>query len=162
MPWYKLISRKQKFFALFVVLSVTAGGGYLSWHDKIDVLGISYFWFTNSLLLLGFAITTLSFFTGNFMKSLDAAAFKRMTEKSRSYVAMSLNFKLLIYFLYANTIIGFLLVIYPHNLWSLIFQKIISILLLLDISILWILLWYAISRFVRLVLAMGKKQGNRN
>jgi hypothetical protein len=140
----RITSTKQLKRSAFWLLLSAFVGYYALKNQLIDLNKVYDSFLTFNSILMGFVITALTI-TGS---TLGTPLVKEL-QKNGSYYSLITNFYWLFILLFINTIFGFIFLLSKITA-----HWFIDFLVLIDITLLLILFWYAISRLVRLVRAL--------
>lgn len=113
-------------------------------NQWINLSGVYTQFLTFNSVLMGFVITALTIASSRLGEPLI-----KTLQENGSYYSLLTNFYWLFILLFLNTVFGFMLLLKETTL-----HWFIDLLFLMDITALLILLWYAISRLIRIMRAL--------
>ncbi len=150
---HKIFNKKQKVVILFwLILSVVLGYFLISnQYAKIEKILESFIVFNS--IILGFVLTCFTI-----ISSMLGEKVTKKLQETNAYYSLTTNFYWLMNLLFFNLVISFILQFFDYQNSK--YQSIyIDLVLVADITLVFLLLWYAISRIARVMRSINKITG---
>lgn len=147
---HNIFNKKQKqIISLWLILSVCVG--YFSIHSQYGGIKIILDGFTTfNSILLGFVLTCFTI-----MSSILGDKVTKKLQETNAYYSLTTNFYWLMNLLFFNLVVGFIIQFFDYQNSK--FKNIyIDVILIADIALIFLLLWYAISRIARVMRSIDK------
>ncbi len=149
----KIFNKKQKAVIFFwIILSVVLGYFLISnQYAKIEKILESFITFNS--IMLGFVLTCFTI-----ISSMLGEKVTKKLQETNAYYSLTTNFYWLMNLLFFNLVISFILQFFDYQNSK--YQSIyIDSALIADIALVFLLLWYAISRIARIMRSVNKITG---
>lgn len=144
----KLFSKKQKIvISTWLIVALASGiwvsnNNYMVFPDGFEQLSLQL-----NLILLGFVLTALSMIGSILGKDLV-----KQLQGNGAYYSLMNNFYILSIVLLFNALFSLLVLLMPvSKLWVSNFIYFVNLLIILDLTAVFLLLWYGVSRLARLM-----------
>jgi Na+-driven multidrug efflux pump len=147
---HKIFNKKQKKILLFWIICTPILGYFLitNQYGKIDKIMNNFVTFNS--ILLGFVLTCFTI-----ISSMLGEKVTKKLQETNAYYSLMTNFYWLMNLLFFNLIVSFILQFFDYQNSK--FKSIyIDTLLIIDITLVFLLLWYAISRISRVMRSVNK------
>lgn len=149
-----IFSKKQKLIIFFWLVLNTCAGYILISNQYGNTQKILDNFTIFNLIILGFVLTCFTIISS----TLGEKVTKKLQE-TNAYYSLATNFYWLMNLLFFNLVISFILQFFDYKNSK--FQSIyIDLILIADITLVFVLLWYAISRIARVMRSIDRISNN--